>query len=192
MKIRKRKPSKICPCCGKRFFRNHIRLYQWKKQIYCSIHCTGGKLGGIVKYIQDNSLLVSSGCVEWQRCCDTHEYGHLRHLGKYWRISRLVWTLEKGEIPKGLCVLHKCDNPKCINPDHLFLGTFKDNSDDMIKKGRYANGHDLINHELVLIWIKKGFLYKEIAKYFKCSIRSIQLVASKNKIYRYNRKRNSL
>jgi hypothetical protein len=49
---------------------------------------------------------------------------------------RMAWILTMGNIPDGLCVLHHCDNGKCCNPFHLFLGTYQDNTDDMIKKGR--------------------------------------------------------
>lgn len=51
---------------------------------------------------------------------------------------RLAWEFSKGPIPEGLQVLHKCDNRKCCNPSHLFLGTQKDNIQDMISKGRKA------------------------------------------------------
>lgn len=51
-----------------------------------------------------------------------------------------MWEWEKGEIPEGLQILHKCDNRACVNPDHLFLGTQKDNMDDMNAKGRGASG----------------------------------------------------
>ena len=50
--------------------------------------------------------------------------------------SRVAWELFRGPIPEGLCVLHTCDVRHCVNPDHLFLGTKRDNSDDMIRKGR--------------------------------------------------------
>lgn len=51
---------------------------------------------------------------------------------------RVSWTLYRGEIPDGLCVLHKCDTPPCVNPEHLFIGTLQDNNADMAAKGRWS------------------------------------------------------
>jgi hypothetical protein len=54
---------------------------------------------------------------------------------------RISWEIHFGDIPDGLYVLHTCDNPPCANPVHLFLGTQRDNIDDMLRKGRSAYGH---------------------------------------------------
>lgn len=59
-----------------------------------------------------------------------------KRVQKFYAAHRLSWILTHGPIPDRLCVLHRCDNPLCVNPSHLFLGTNKDNVDDMKKKGR--------------------------------------------------------
>lgn len=58
--------------------------------------------------------------------------------GKTWGVSRVLWTLLRGEIPKGKCVLHTCDFTSCMNIDHLFLGSHLDNMQDKMKKGRHV------------------------------------------------------
>jgi HNH endonuclease len=81
-----------------------------------------------------------SGCWLWTRSCDTYGYGQIR-LGRATdgkaNAHRVSWALHKGEIPKGMCVLHKCDTPGCVNPDHLFLGSYGDNTQDMMRKKRH-------------------------------------------------------
>lgn len=82
---------------------------------------------------------VDGGCWLWQGA-RSRGYGAFesRELGGMLRTHRLSWTIVHGPIPNGLYVLHRCDNPPCCNPDHLFLGTNQDNVDDMVAKGRNA------------------------------------------------------
>lgn len=76
-----------------------------------------------------------SGCWEWVRFIQ-RGYGQINRGGVKWGAHRWIWTQVYGDIPKGLYVCHTCDNKKCINPEHLFLGTQLDNMKDMYAKGR--------------------------------------------------------
>lgn len=78
-----------------------------------------------------------SDCWIWKGCRNWANYGTMRKNGKNAFTHRIAWEIYKGEIPKGLFVLHRCDNPPCCNPEHLFLGTPQDNSRDMTAKGRH-------------------------------------------------------
>lgn len=86
----------------------------------------------------------SSGCWEWQKSVSHGKYGQAYVRGRRWAAHRLSWTLTNGAIPPGLKVCHRCDNMKCVRPDHLFLGTQADNLRDMRQKGRHrlAQGQD--------------------------------------------------
>ncbi len=81
-----------------------------------------------------------TGCWEWQRYCDKDGYGQINREGRMVMVHRAVWGTVFGEIPKGLCVLHECDNPPCANPAHLWLGTLADNNADRDAKGRCNGG----------------------------------------------------
>ncbi len=80
----------------------------------------------------------SSGCLLWQRAVLTARmgYGVLNYGGKVVYAHRLSYEVFKGPIPEGMLVCHSCDVPACINPDHLWLGTQKENVLDCCKKGR--------------------------------------------------------
>ena len=77
-----------------------------------------------------------SECWLWQGACNTSGYGNFLYNGKVRVSNRVAWMLTFGEIPKDMRVLHTCDIRNCCNPNHLFLGTYSDNTQDMLAKGR--------------------------------------------------------
>src|ERR1700743_2052316 len=77
----------------------------------------------------------TNGCLEWDSF-RWFGYGMFYYMGKPRKAHRVSWELYRGPIPEGLCVLHRCDNRACVDPEHLFLGTYQDNTDDMRAKGR--------------------------------------------------------
>ena len=79
-------------------------------------------------------------CWEWKAYRTREGYGQLWLNGNATCAHRLAWELANGPIPEGLCVLHHCDNPGCVNPSHLFLGTRIDNNHDRDEKGRTPHG----------------------------------------------------
>jgi hypothetical protein len=78
-------------------------------------------------------------CWNWTGKFSEKGYGAMRYHGRRILVHRAAWELANGPIPPDLCVLHRCDNPACVRPDHLWLGTRTDNNKDMTAKGRHAH-----------------------------------------------------
>ncbi len=117
----------------------------------------------------------SDGCWLWVSYIGEHGYGVLKYDGKVDLAHRVSWNISNPQRQCGdLCVLHRCDNPPCVRPDHLFLGTKQDNSDDMVMKGRSYDKRGQLNpnnkltpREVEQILELKGKLkQKEIAAIF--------------------------
>lgn len=87
--------------------------------------------------------ISDSGCHEFMGHRDKDGYGKIRLKGKMQAVHRVIYRLKVGDIPDKYCVCHRCDNPSCCNPDHLFLGTHQDNMIDMTLKGRRAKGEKI-------------------------------------------------
>lgn len=90
-----------------------------------------------------------NGCWTWLGLCQKEGkrngrtffgYGVLKYKSRGYPAHRFSWIAFRGEIPQGKIVCHGCDNPKCVNPDHLFIGTSKLNIDDCVSKDRHTRG----------------------------------------------------
>lgn len=124
---------------------------------------------------------MTDGCWEWLSTKNRQGYGRMcvtRHKKVF--AHRLSWQIHTGKDPGDLCVLHKCDNPGCVNPDHLFLGTKYDNAHDMVSKGRHARcrGSAKLTEKDVLEIraVKPFYTYNELAPMYGVSSQTVKAV----------------
>lgn len=89
-----------------------------------------------IREVFTSRIRTSEGCWEWTGSVSSTGYGTFRYAGVGYSAHRFAHEMFIGPIPAGLVVMHSCDNPKCVNPDHLRAGTYSDNSTDMVRKGR--------------------------------------------------------
>jgi len=86
-------------------------------------------------------MITENGCVEgWPGRYDKDGYPRTLAGGKYRLVARLMYELYRGPVPDGMCIRHRCDNRKCINPQHLEVGTHQDNMADAKARGRHCRG----------------------------------------------------
>lgn len=97
---------------------------------------TDGKLTEVQRERLWAKVSHTESCWTWNGNKVQGGYGRIGVYGKPWLTHRAVWHTYMGDIPDGMHVCHRCDNPSCVRPSHLFVGTPKDNVGDMIAKGR--------------------------------------------------------
>ncbi len=124
-------------------------------------------------------------CWPWTASKVPAGYGQIQVTTGNWkqplRAHRVAWELTRGPIANGLHVLHRCDNPPCVNPAHLFLGTPRDNSDDKVSKDRHARGernrHARLTDDVVRSLLRrrktKGTSMSRLAKEFEICISQV-------------------
>jgi len=103
---------------------------------FCWKRATQEEIKNHIKIVIESNVSWKNGCLEWIGYVDKDGYGRMKYFKKFVHSTRLIWFIEKDEYPEGKVICHTCDNPSCLNIDHLFLGTVKDNTKDAFDKGR--------------------------------------------------------
>lgn len=132
-------------------------------------------------------VTATNGCWIWNGALDKNGYGKIGSFeGRDIRATHASWLLHRGEIPDGMRLCHQCDNPPCVNPDHLFLGTDAANHDDSAKKGRRSRGErhhkaKLTADDVVLIRLKlsEHIPQRSIAREYGVSQAAISWIAAR-------------
>lgn len=131
------------------------------------------------------TTILDNGCWYCSAGGENSRYGTIYHQGSNISNHTAAWLCWHGPIPKGQCVLHKCDNMRCVNPDHLFLGTNDDNSKDMVSKDRQWKPKGELNScarfneqdiQEIRGMLESGYSQSFIAQYFKTSQSVISLI----------------
>ena len=107
-------------------------------------------------------------------------YPQIKIGGRNEAVHRVVFQHVKGEVPDGQYILHHCDNPRCHNPKHLYLGTLSQNMEDMWRRGRHRKPVRRIDEQRVLLLHAEGKSQKEVAAEVGCSQTAVSKIMRSN------------
>lgn len=137
--------------------------------------------------LMEKVQIQANGCWQWHgaRNGSACGYGILKIAGKRIRAHRVSWELKHGLVQNGMHVLHRCDNPRCVNAAHLFLGTQADNMADMVSKGRQRSAAKLTWQSVrqIRAALSRGEPKKSLARHFGVTPTTIRCI-SKNLIWK--------
>lgn len=181
---------KTCPVCQKQFNVPPSIAIQGKG-IYCSYECRRKACGPVARFWKNvnkdgaYNKRLKSNCWEWTGA-KVYKYGSMSIYNRSVRAHRYSWEIRFGKIPKGKYVCHHCDNPSCVNPDHLYLGTPQDNMTDKVERGRHRvpvgerHGNARLTNETVIemrqLYANGGHTHKSLAEMFGVSTSAAQCV----------------
>lgn len=162
--------AKTCQHCGTLFEQGDGPRANFLKAKYCGLVCyrASRKLTPAQKAVAFwTKVRKAEGCWPYLGASIPDGYGWVSWRGTQMGAHRVAWILTHGEIPKGMHVLHRCDNRRCTNPDHLFLGTHLENMADMYAKGRNTRGATARAKltEAQAIEIKRTYRYEKSRKW---------------------------
>lgn len=157
-----------CQLCGEPFSTRR------RRQQYCSCSCAQKTIGAAkspMRHFEKYAIPEpNSGCWLWAGHAYSNGYGAITVHSHQELAHRYSYKVHKGPIPAGMLVMHQCDVRCCVNPDHLVLGTYRDNNRDCISKGRSIRGeksvHAVLTESDVLLIRASGDTHQVIAEKF--------------------------
>ncbi|WP_405470627.1 HNH endonuclease signature motif containing protein [Morganella morganii] len=161
-----------CEYCGTSFMKLKAEIKRTGRNL-CSRQCSGKLKAEISKKNFLNRYKKVGECWEWTGTIGSYGYGMVGVNGKRIPAHRYMYEIAKGEIPKGAVIMHSCDNPACINPDHLSVGTHTDNMRDMVNKGRHNHKVPRSEYSKIATSCKSN---KELAEKYNVSERNVRRI----------------
>lgn len=162
------------------------KIVNINKEIHTFEHESLKRNHPIQYYIDDNGCWITIS-----HCLDKDGYPRI-HQQKDKRMSRVIWEAANGkQIPEGMLILHSCDNPRCVNPAHLRLGTVKENIADKVLRGRVPKGSmtgaaKLTEKDVYYIRFEaQGLTSKELAETYKVKVSTIDKIRHTLKTWRH-------